>query len=310
MSVAARSVLRRHAAEHHGVFTTADAAAAGVSRRSLVSMCAAGEIERVHTAVYRYAGVPLTPVAQVAAAVRAGGPGTVASHGTALLLHGIAPVGAAHGIEVCSPTRWRPEVPGIVVHQTRRLDPCDVTSLDGVPVTSGARTVVDHAGRVDRSTLTTLVDVAVSERLCSRRWLYRRAAELRNGRAGVGIIMRLTHPGAEGEFRSWLERRGASAFRRFGVPPPQWNVALSDDHGYIGIVDAYWAWARLVVELEGLRFHTTPGQRRTDARRANRITRSYRLLRYTWDDVVHRPAEMAGEIRDALGGDVARAPIR
>lgn len=99
--------------------------------------------------------------------------------------------------------------------------------------------------------------------------------------SGVLDIILATAPGAEATFRSWLERQASRAFRRLGVPQPAWNVPLDDAKGRIGIVDCLWD-CDLVVEFEGLRFHTTPAQRRRDASRFNRLARRGPVLRYTW----------------------------
>jgi very-short-patch-repair endonuclease len=76
---------------------------------------------------------------------------------------------------------------------------------------------------------------------------------------------------------------------------------VHDERGLIGVVDAVFTAERLVVELEGLRFHTTPEQRGNDAARFNRLGMAGWLpLRYTWLDVVRQPGAVAGELRQAL----------
>jgi very-short-patch-repair endonuclease len=76
---------------------------------------------------------------------------------------------------------------------------------------------------------------------------------------------------------------------------------VHDERGLIGVVDAVFTAERLVVELEGLRFHTTPEQRGNDAARFNRLGMAGWLpLRYIWLDVVRQPGAVAGELRQAL----------
>jgi hypothetical protein len=48
----------------------------------------------------------------------------------------------------------------IVVHRTRRLDPADVTSIDGIRVTTIARTTLDLAEQLNPRQRTTLIDQA------------------------------------------------------------------------------------------------------------------------------------------------------
>ncbi len=226
-------------------------------------------------------------------------------------LLGLSRHATTDAIEVVTPRPWVPDRPGIVAHRTRRLERCDRGVYESIPVTSGARTVIDVAGRRDRTAITALVDDAVCARVTTRRWLFLRGRALRNGRRGVGLIVSLTRPDAAAEFWSWLERQADREFARHGVPAPRWNTRLYDDRGYVGVVDALWELARTVAEIEGLRFHTSPAQRRDDARRYNRISRRHRLLRYTWLDIVQRPAQMAVELLEALSaGGGYPLPIR
>jgi hypothetical protein len=169
-----------------------------------------------------------------------------------------------------------------------------------VPVTSGARTLVDLAAVLDRYDLTALTDDAVCAGVAPRPWLYRRAHALHPGRAGVQTLVTLTAPGAEGTFRSWLERRAGGLIAAHGLPQPRWNVPVHDGDGLIGIVDALYG-DRVVLEFEGLRFHTTPQQRRADADRFNRLQLVPLLVqRFTWLDVMQEPARVITRIRRSL----------
>ncbi|CAN5363644.1 hypothetical protein BH20ACT9_BH20ACT9_12540 [soil metagenome] len=264
------TALRAIAEGQHGLVTTRQAAAVGISRRRLHSMRARGELVRAHRGVHRFAGTAATGQARVLAAVLATGPGAVASHQTAAALLGLRRLGEPGRVHVCLQDTTPQRVEGVVVHRTVDMPPCDVTDAAGVPVTSGARTLVDLAAVLDRQHLTALTDDAICARVAPRPWLYRRARALRPGRAGVQTLVTLTAPGAEGTFRSWLERRAGGLIAAHGLPQPRWNVPIHDGDGLIGIVDALYG-DRVVLEFEGLRFHTTPQQRRADADRFNRL---------------------------------------
>lgn len=235
---------------------------------------AGGEWCNVERSVYRIAGTPPPWEAEVLAAILATSVPSVASHATAAHLLGLHRVGPVALIELCGLGMTLPVRRGVSVHRTRRLEPCDTGVVDGVPVTSGARTLVDLAARLDAATLTTLVDDAVCAGRTSRSWLYRRAVALRGGRRGVGRLVRLTAEGAEGTFRSWLERRAAWVLCSGGLRRPRWNVPVYDGQGMIGIVDALFPPERVVVDSRGCRFHTTPQQRQRDAARFNRLVMS------------------------------------
>ena len=51
------------------------------------------------------------------------------------------------------PRTARPSIPGVVIHHVPALHPDDVTVLDGIPVTTPARTLVDLAECMDRDEL-------------------------------------------------------------------------------------------------------------------------------------------------------------
>jgi hypothetical protein len=59
-------------------------------------------------------------------------------------------------IEVTAPRGCKPK-PGIIVHRSRVIHPDDRATVDGIPVTSVARTVVDLADVVNERELTRAV---------------------------------------------------------------------------------------------------------------------------------------------------------
>ena len=284
----------------HGVVTTAQARRCGVSAKQLARLVRDGVLTRPRRGIYRLAGLPDGWLQRTHVALAGAGPGAVASHGTALALHGIdrlAPPAIPH-VETASTTLRH--VPEAIVHRTRSLPPEDVVRAGGLPCTSGARTCIDLAPTLEPSELIALTDDVIASRTASRAGLHRRASALQAGRPALRTILAITRPGADGEFWSWLERRFDHVVRAAGLPVPQYNVGLPGVSGVI--VDALWFDAPLVVELDGLRFHHTSGQRRRDRSRANRISLAgYPLLRYSWHDVVHESPRVVREIARALG---------
>ena len=93
--------------------------------------------------------------------------------------------------------------------------------------------------------------------------------------------------------RSELEERFLELCRRHRLPEAEVNVPLLDY-----VVDFLWRDTRLVVEVEGLASHGTPRAFQADRDRDGRLTvAGYRVLRFTWPDVVRRPAVVADRIR-------------
>lgn len=293
-----------------GQFATRQARALGLSQHAIAWLAERGTVIRIRPGVYRYAGATGIPDAAVTAWLVFWPHGTI-SHDSAAHVHGFGdPPATAH---VTVPHASRRGTTGITIHRTRGLPNKDRVWLDGVAYTSIARTVCDLADPNDAMGSLTRVDDAVAGG-AKRLWIHRRASELACGRAGVVLVRDATAPGASDEFRSWLERTCGGVYEAAGLPRPAWNERVRDRRGLIGVVDSLWrtkdtgAQRDVIAECEGLRFHTTPSQRRRDAERFNRLLAAGHVVRrFTWRDVVERPDYLAHTVADALreaGADV------
>lgn len=288
------------AESQHGLITWAQALDAGIPADALAHRAANGRLTRVQPCVYRVAGAPVTWHSSVLAALLAV-PGAVASHGTAAALHGLRRAATTAPIEICVAGTTLPELCDIVVHRTTSLEPCDRATVDGIAVTSGARTVIDLAGRLDKAERIALVDDAIGARVAIRASLHARATALRSGRKGVGTIAAVTAPDAEGEFRSWLERQAARVIRRAGLPQPRWNEPVYADGRLLGVADTVWLPTPVIAEFDGPKFHSAPADLQKDKARDRALTAAGRVvLRFTWEDVVRRPEHVVADIRAAL----------
>jgi hypothetical protein len=65
---------------------------------------------------------------------------------------------AEEPIELTVPFGTRRKAPGFVVHQSRRLEPRDRRTIDGIAVTSLARTLVDVSSSLDDRSLCVALD--------------------------------------------------------------------------------------------------------------------------------------------------------
>jgi predicted transcriptional regulator of viral defense system len=75
--------IARIAGCQHGYVTRRQLQSAGVTRGQIEARVRRGGLIRVHTGVYAVGHVPDSAVSRAAAAVLAGGPGAVLSHGSA-----------------------------------------------------------------------------------------------------------------------------------------------------------------------------------------------------------------------------------
>ena len=133
------------AADQHGYFTTEQAEEVGVGHRTLAMMCRRGSLVREAHGLYRD---PLFPTTRwgpyMAAALWPRGVRGVLSHETALSLFELSDVspGRIH-ITVPRAHRTRRELPRAYQLHRADLPQGDITTYEGLPVTTVARTLRD-----------------------------------------------------------------------------------------------------------------------------------------------------------------------
>jgi hypothetical protein len=281
-------IFNRFEAHHHDL---TDARLRGLLRR--------GVIEELHPNVFHFCVVAMTPRALVRAAVTAGGGCAVAGYSSALLLLGVddAPRGRP---EIILRGTVAPDLEGVRCHRSRHLPDDDVITIDGIPTTAGSRTVIDMSQRLSEPDLIDLVDRCICARVAARSVLHTRACMLRNGRAGVATVAKITAPEADGEFWSALERLFGARVAASDLPQPSFNAPLRH-RGRLIIVDALWPDLGLVVELYGLKFHSLRPHHLRDNERQNVLTQlRLRSLVFGWRDVQEHFDTVAADIRAAL----------
>ncbi len=153
------------AAGQQGHFTTGQARACGIRSNLLKYHLGTGRIVRVRRKVYRLRDYPAGSREEVIAAwLAVGNERSVVSHDSALDLLDLSDVipDAIH-LTVPRSIRHFPVLPDVVVHTTtRRLRPIDLTSWEGVKLTSATRTIVDAA---EYGTAPDQIELAVQQAL-------------------------------------------------------------------------------------------------------------------------------------------------
>lgn len=138
------------ATDHGGYVTTALAEQAGISRRALLGMVERGLLERVSRGVYRLRHAMPSRLAPFQEAVHWAsshrGPRCAISHDSALVVFGLtdANPSSVH-LTIAKSSRFRREPPNRLIIHRADLSPDDVAEVDGLPVTTVPRTVVDLA---------------------------------------------------------------------------------------------------------------------------------------------------------------------
>jgi REase_MTES_1575 len=287
------------AAGQHTVVGLTDLRDAGLPDAVVHKRVGVGQLHRVHWGVYSL--VPpklLTPRGRYMAAVLACGPGAVLSHRSAAALHGLRATSRTQ-IEVTVPGRNRRRHEGIEVHRSTTLTAADVTTVDGIPVTTIARTVADLTDVLpERAVERTLEQGAVMEVLDGRALddqltRHPRAARLRR------LLARGTPaPPTESE----LEELFLELCRTAGIPDPERQVYVDPDDGAPMVrADFLWREQRLIIETDGAKFHGTRRSFESDRRRDQRLTLAgWRVVRITWRQITQRPHEVVALLRSLL----------
>ncbi len=124
-----------------GYFSARQARQAGVSKALLSHHVRSGRFLRLRRGVYRLAHFPETPYADLFTAWLAAGERAVISHESALLLYGLTDLLPAE-THLTVPRTASRRLPGVRFH-TARLTPQEITTRQGLPVTTLPRTMTD-----------------------------------------------------------------------------------------------------------------------------------------------------------------------
>ena len=233
----------------------------------------AGRLHRVHRGVYAVGHSKLSFEGWCMAAVLALGEGAAVSHQSAA------------GFGACFPPQPDPSISpfrgrrprrrrGIRIHRSSTLIAGVTTRRKGIAVTKPARTLQDLRRTVPQPVYRRAV---------------RRALDLRLIRSDQVSEPDLT--------RSELERLFLGICRRHRLPQPEVNAAVGPYE-----VDFLWRDRRVVVETDSWRHH---GDRtafeRDRARDAHLQSLGFRVLRFTYRQLIHDRTSVVAALRDLLG---------
>jgi very-short-patch-repair endonuclease len=294
--------LAKVAAEQRGIVRRADAARVGVTDRDVDRLLEVGLLVGVHPGVYRHAAVAYDQTAQLLAAVWAAGRAAVASHRSAAWLWQLRDVPRWRP-EVTLPGRTRKPVRNVSVHRTDRLDPQDVASVGGVPVTTVARTLLDLGAVTDVPVVRQATQDAVIRNLVQAEDLVCVLERVgRRGRRGTAALREVVEASfLDGRLESRLEQELLELLLRCSVPPPVLQHQLRCVDGRRVRLDFAWPEERVAVEADGRRWHATTADFERDRARGNSITASgWSLYRFGWSDVRDRRAGTVASIHRAF----------
>jgi very-short-patch-repair endonuclease len=214
---------------------------------------------------------------------------TLTAPGTVLAMHS---AGAAWGvwdrpvplITVVRPGSGGPEeLDGVLVHRSIRLDG-ETTELDGIPITTAERTVIDLAARVWPDQIGRLVREAIRREATSIDALFA-AMRRHTGRRGIarlnvaasryaGIPIRRT--------RSDAEALALTILHEADRAPDAHNLLIEGEEA-----DLIWFGPRRIIELDGPQFHLDGAHDRAKQRHWER--HGWEVHRLPTDDVYLAP---------------------
>lgn len=293
--------LARRAATQQGLLTTTDLRQLLVSDGELATFLRLGVLQRSRRGLFVLVGAPDTWEHRIMRACLGAAGRGVASHRTALHLWDLRPCDGL--VEVTVRGCAAPRLTGAIVHRSWDLEPADVTWVDGLPVTSAVRTLVDAGVHFGDREVQRLVDSSLGLGLVTAADLQRfRNRVGRQGRTGVGALQRVLDdlPSGAGSTESPMEARVLRLIRDAGLPDPvpQFTVVAQ---GRRFRIDFAYPEARLLLEYDGYREHTTPERFTSDRERQNLLVLDgWQILRFTRTDVRDRPTQLVQQIRAAL----------
>lgn len=262
------------ASRQHGVVATAQLRAAGVDKHGITYRVRTSRLHRVHRGVYAVGHSNLAFEGRcLAAALACGASAAVSNTSAAAIWRLLAKSEGPVEVTVGSGNGRKPQV-GIVVHRSATLRSEDVVRRTGVPVTTPSRTLRDIRRSAPRSLYLRAVRRALDLRLISRSEVDEHSAVT----------------------RSVLERRFMALCRRHRIPAPVVNAQVGGFE-----VDFLWIDHALIVETDGFRYHGNRAAFEADrARDAELQGLGYRVLRFTYRQVVDTPGEVIGRIRKVM----------
>jgi hypothetical protein len=192
---------------------------------------------------------------------------------------------------------------GAIVHTSESMPLLDRARINGIPVMSATRALIDLARFESSERLTIALDSALRDGLTSEEFVHGRIADLRgSGRYGIPRLLDVID-GAELSRggHSWLERRFLELIGCAGLPRPETQQVVARTRSRTIRVDCLFDEVPLVVELLGYRWHRTREQMSRDVERVNALQLAgYVVMQFTYEQLALHPEIVVADVAAAL----------
>ncbi len=304
MFTAADRALSSIASLHHGVFSLSDARQVGLSESAIVRRQQSMWIP-LHEGVYLFPGAVPTWRGNVLAACLAATTPVAASHRSGAALYAL-PGGRSDLVEITCQRWLRTQKPGFVVHESRRFDVRDITEVDGIPVVTPERLVLDLAGMWSSANFVEKVlQAARRKRLITyestMETFERHARKGVHGVKAMRIALERWNPTSK-PTDSDMETLLVQVFREHGLPELVTQFEVRDDQGrFVARADAALPEWRITFEYQSKQEHSNEFQLLQDDRRRNAIIAAgYLPLAARWEDLRSGGQTLVAEVRRVL----------
>lgn len=278
------------AATQHGVVSREQLRNLGMGERAIDHAVAVGRLHRAFRGVYAVGHPGLSERGRLMAAALACGSGAVISHRSAGGLLELLDEGPVV-IDVIAPASRGRKLGGIRPHHVRPARLEETGTIDGIPCTSPARTLVDLAGTVGDWTLRSAFERAAHKRMLDVAAIEASIDPRRRGMKSLLALVEKWRAAApltktRGTLKSPREAKVLPLLVQRDLPPPLINAPVSIAKGRIE-VDFLWPQHRFAVEADSRGFHGSHVAFERDRWRDRELMRAgYAVLRVT-----HRQAE-------------------
>lgn len=296
----------------HGLVSRDQALDAGGTRRTIQGQLDRGAWGRIREGVYVIGAAEATWEQRAMAACLAGGDDVRGSHRTGIRIHDL--VDRSGRLEVLTDGYRRVRLPGVFVHRTIHLLPEDTAVVNGIPVTSVIRSLIDVGGRQSETTLGRWIDRATLAGTLDLTALAKRTNELTMpGRERPTALMRAIALRGDGHDpgRSVFEARVIAAMKKRGLPELTRQHPIKRPDGRDAFIDLAEPWTMTAIELDGWATHGVRSAFDADRIRGNELLLlGWNLLRFTWTMTDDYICETIDETIDRLARQLGLDPLR